>query len=100
MKPALFDPGQHTVATPGALRAFDKNNQGMLPFIQRHLTGDWGELDDHDKKVNNRAVKDGSRILSCYKLNDGTKIWIITDGVINWRTMRRYATTVLLPEEY
>jgi hypothetical protein len=58
-----------------------------------HLTGDWGDLDDEDWATNDRALKDGSRILSQYTLSTGTKFWIITDAGHD-------ITTFLLPEEY
>jgi hypothetical protein len=32
----------------------------------RHLMGDWGDLDAENRAANDRAVKEGGRILSCY----------------------------------
>jgi hypothetical protein len=81
------------VATPGALAALEENGQGCTEYLERHVQGDWGDLCDEDKQANEEAVEQGLRILSSYRLNDGTKIWIITE----WN---RSATTVLLPEEY
>jgi len=57
------------------------------------MLGDWGDLCDEDKKVNDRAVAEGSRILSAYQAVNSTKFWIITEA-------DRSATTVLLPEDY
>lgn len=88
----LFWPGQ-IVATPGAIEAF--NASGDLPFdyLMRHLTGDGGDLDAHDLKANEVAVEQGLRILSCYRLSNETRVWVITEA-------DRSATTFLLPEEY
>ena len=36
-------------------------------FLARHVTGDWGDLDDEDRSLNDAALIDGSRILSAYK---------------------------------
>lgn len=94
MKP-LFELGQ-VVATPGALEALDAATPGGLlvqTYLDRHSTGDWGDLDDDDKRQNNMAVIDGSRIFSAYKLSTGAKIWVITEA-------DRSSTTILLPEEY
>ncbi len=89
------------VATPGALAALEKVGQAPIEYIARHAKGDWGEaLGDEDKQANAQALKDGTRLLSAYLLPDETKLWIITDGVINPDTGERYATTVLLPEDY
>lgn len=81
------------VATPGALIALSRNEQSALEFLERHRTGDWGEVDAEDKRANECSLKDGTRLLSAYHLKDGTKIWLITEA-------DRSATTVLLPEDY
>jgi hypothetical protein len=59
----------------------------------RHARGDWGDVDAHDKRANDAAVKQGTRIVSAYVLDDGTRVWIITEA-------DRSSTTILLPEEY
>ena len=81
------------VATPGALAALAEAGHAPLEFISQHVAGDWGELDEQNRRENELSVKEGFRILSAYTLSDGTKIWIITEA-------DRSATTILLPEEY
>lgn len=88
----MFALGQ-LVATPGAINAFERNNQSPFEFLQRHVNHDWGDLDEDDKKENDKSVEQGFRILSAYTLNDHTRIWIITEA-------DRSATTILLPSEY
>ncbi len=88
----LFSLGQ-IVATPGALEALKRANQTPATFLDRHVTGDWGELGDEDKQANERALRAGLRILSAYTTSDGVKLWIITEA-------DRSATTMLLPSEY
>lgn len=67
--------------------------------LSRHVCGNWGEaLCDEDKERNEEALKDGSRLLSAYRLKTGTKIWLITEAVGD--DGLRAATTILLPEEY
>ena len=93
MSVQLFPMGQ-IVATPGALAAIiDDAQQLPQEFLQRHSQGDWGEVCEEDSKENNFSVIQGFRILSAYTLNNGTKIWIITES-------DRSVTTILLPEEY
>jgi hypothetical protein len=94
---AKFDPGV-LLATPGTTSAFDRNHQTPLDFLQRHLSGDWGDLCQEDRLLNDQALVNGSRLLSAYRLKDGTKIWCITEAV--GENGRREATTFLLPEEY
>jgi hypothetical protein len=87
-----FSPGT-VVATPGALAAFQASGDDPLAFLVRHVAGDWGELDEHDRLENELSLKHGWRILSCYRLSTGVKFWVITEA-------DRSATTFLLPDEY
>ncbi len=92
-----FNPGV-LLCTPGASEAFEKNGQTPIEFLQRHLQGNWGELDDEDRHANEQALIDGSRLLSAYRLADSTKVWCITEAV--GENGHREATTFLLPSEY
>ncbi len=88
----LFALGQ-IVGTPRALFALRGADQHPARFLHRHVTGDWGDLDDEDKKENAYSVEKGLRILSAYELSTGVSIWVITEA-------DRSVTTILLPEEY
>ena len=92
MQTTRFSLGQ-VVATPGALEAFQKTKQTPTEFLNRHVSGDWGDLCDEDKHTNEQSLIDDGRIFSAYHLNDGTKIWVITEA-------DRSSTCVLLPSEY
>jgi hypothetical protein len=81
------------VSTPGALEAFQRNSASLIDYLMRHLAGDWGDVDAEDWKENEYSLKHGLRLLSAYRLADGTKVWVITEA-------DRSATTFLLPEEY
>jgi hypothetical protein len=79
------------VITPAALDTLRIGD--VVAAIRRHVAGDWGELDDHDRQVNDEALRKGYRLLSAYRDPDGTRFWIITEA-------DRSVTTVLLPEDY
>ena len=81
------------VATPGALAALTATGTHPLELLSRHACGDWGVLCAEDRRANDCAVAEGERILSAYRLLDGTKLWVITE----WD---RSATTILRPDEY
>ena len=89
---ALFPLGQ-VVATPGALRALQKAEQGPGEFIERHANGDWGDVPEADRQENEYSVHRDFRILSAYTTSAGDHIWVITEA-------DRSATTILLPSEY
>lgn len=86
----LFELGR-TVITPNALHSL--NTEDVCKCITRHICGDWGDLEEHDRKMNDEAVLDLERILSAYHDREGVKFYVITEG-------DRSATTVLLPEDY
>ena len=90
--PAKFPPGR-LLATPGVLDAVEAAEDDPLVHVSRHARGDWGTVGDLDKKLKDRALIEGTRLLSAYLLSDGTNVWIITEA-------DRAATTVLLTEEY
>jgi len=90
--PPLFSLGQ-VVSTPGALEALEQAGQQSLELLARHVTGDWGELDEEDKAENDFSVGHNLRLFSAYTLSNGVKIWLITEA-------DRSVTTFLLPSEY
>lgn len=78
-------------ATPGALEAVSAEDIAVA--LDRHLKCDWGDVCEADKRYNNEALRDGTRLLSAYHTPEGLSFWIITEA-------DRSATTVLLPDEY
>ena len=93
----LFDPGS-CVATQAALAAFETSGMDASELLDRHVTGDWGDLCEHDCQANEAALECGSRILSYYRLPTGQKIYIITDA--KGDDGCRQTTTIMLREEY
>jgi len=81
------------VGTPGALRTLEEAGVSPATVLARHANGDWGELDDHDRRANEYALKHDLRVLPAYTLRNDQRIWIITEA-------DRSSTTILLPEEY
>src|SRR5262245_5032362 len=94
---AKFQLGQLS-ATAGVLQAIEESGQTTDFFLDRHVAGDWGEVAADDWKLNDKALKDGSRILSAYRTLKGAKLWIITEAADD--DGHRAATTILLPDEY
>ena len=88
----LFARGQ-IVATPGALAALAEGGWTPQALLERHMGGDWGELCAEDKRANGLALPFGQRLFSAYTLQDGLRVWLITEA-------DRAATTLLLPAEY
>jgi hypothetical protein len=79
------------VSTPNALDRLTYDD--ILSGLLRHITGDWGDVDEDDRKENDLSLEKGLRLLSVYHAGNGVEFWIITEA-------DRSATTVLLPEDY
>ena len=94
-----FHPGR-ILMTPGAMDALTEASQLPSVFIYKHITGVWddGAMSPGDRQLNDRAVKNGERILSSYKTTNDEALWIITDACNN--ATQRETTTILLPSEY
>lgn len=70
----------------------------VFTSVLRHQEGDWGEVCEEDRYVNDLAVTSDSRIVSVYHCStehsyEGDRIFIITE-------VYRSVTTILWPSEY
>ncbi len=88
----LFHLGQ-LLATPGALELLETHQLTALPFVLRHVSGDWGDICAEDRQSNADALQYGYRLMSVYVISKSERLWIITEA-------DRSSTTLLLPEEY
>jgi hypothetical protein len=91
-KAVLFDAG-FIVRTPGALVALIEAQVTESRLIERHLSGDFGEMCEDDLESNRQAIRRGGRVFSSYQVDPRTKVWVITEA-------DRSVTTLLLPSEY
>jgi hypothetical protein len=80
-------------------REQDEVIHAMRPLLWKHMHGDWGNVDAHDKRANEDALKTGARIVSSYKLFN-VKLWIITDAAWGEDSRVRQVTTILRPSDY
>jgi len=85
----------HVVCTRGVNDAL-ADNASFAEFVtsclKRHVSGDWGDMEEQDKRENEYALGKYLRIFSAYKRGD-KKIWIVTEA-------DRSSTCVLFPDEY
>ncbi len=98
MRLAAKFPLGRLAATPGALEAMEASGQTAEFFLARHASGDYGEVNDEDRQLNDEALIHGDRILSAYRTLKGVKLWVITEAADD--NGHRAATTILLPDEY
>lgn len=88
-------PTGHLVFTCGVQAAVADGLFNPATYIRRHFAGDWGELDESDRRMNEAALHNGDRLFSSYDIDAGseTRLWIITEA-------DRSVTTLLFPSEY
>lgn len=92
-----FNPGR-IVVTAGINQEM-KKDRVFRTFVNlslgRFMSGDWGDMEDEEKAVNEQAVQAGKgRIHGAYiRKSNNAKIWIITEA-------DRSTTTILFPDEY
>ena len=86
------------VSTKNAMKMLNDKMISPLSFLQRHQSGDWGNICEEDKEQNNLAIEhEGNvekqkRVMSVYRIGTQT-IWIITEN-------NRSVTTLLRPCDY
>lgn len=72
--------------------------RGVRSSLDRHATGDWGDVGEESRRMNDDALEAESNgewsdsLFSLYDI-EGTEIFIITEA-------DRSVTTILFPEEY
>jgi hypothetical protein len=71
----------------------------ITALLDRHATGDWGDLCEDDKAANDEAARTGDgRLFSSYATNEHGRLWVITDDIRG--EGEGPITTVLYPEDY
>ncbi len=80
----------HLYITPGASKAVPHDEAWQA--VERHAAGDWGQLDEHARQANEKAVHQRGQIVSVYETSRGQKFYVVTAA--GWEF-----TTLVLPTE-
>jgi hypothetical protein len=68
------------VVTPTASAALKAGGQTIDDFLARHQSGDWGEVSEQVRTVNERGVAEQFSLQSVYATGTGERLVIITTG--------------------
>ena len=91
MPQALFE-GGWVLATPRALATLAEAEIEAIDLLARHLVGDWGDVNEAEKLLNDLAVTNSQRLTSVYRLPTGHEVWVTTSG-------DRQTTWLKLPDQ-
>ena len=58
------------MATPGALALLRSAGEDLLPtLLERHQSGDWGDVPPEDARENEFSMRHGFKIVSSYRVS-------------------------------
>lgn len=80
------------LTTIGVLELCKHKHIDLGPLIDRHVSGDWGDVDELQREANENALKARDTIISVYHPH-GVRVLIVTDA-------ERSHTVAMLPHEY
>ena len=78
---------------PSAQEALAEAAQDPDALLERHVSGDWGQVRARDRLQNAAAIRRGRLVLSAYALSTGVRVLVVTAG-------DRHTTTVMLAALY
>jgi hypothetical protein len=78
------------VITAAVSRLIVQGALDPLPYLLRHLAGDWGELTDAERRANENALLEGGEVFSSYTVSPTQTLWIVSEWDFS-------VTTLLLP---
>lgn len=76
----------------GVERLMHEGRLDPIPYLERYLRGDWGDVSDDQWQQNNAALKSGERLDAHYAVTRELRIRILTGA-------QRNATLIALPSE-
>lgn len=87
----LFPPGL-VLATPGVMLEIMRSGESFFKFLDRHVTGDWGEVSEERRCANTLALLTGDPITSLYRTRLGNILIVVT-------TLQQATTCLLMSDE-
>lgn len=93
---SLFNLGAVRITPSAALMlegSPDSSDWEGFELLERHTSGDWGEVSEANARENDLSVREGFRVFSVYTTSSGHKVWVITHA-------DRESTIILSAEEY
>jgi hypothetical protein len=74
-----FEAGE-IVITPAATAALEDCGQCLDDLLLRHCGGDWGDVNEQARIVNERGLAERFNLQSSYALPNGQRLLVVTNG--------------------
>ena len=74
-----FEAGE-IVVTPAASAALEATGQCLEVMLARHRSGDWGDVSDQAREINERGLAERFNVQSNYVLVTGQRLVVVTNG--------------------
>jgi hypothetical protein len=72
-----FDLGQ-VIVTPTAGKALAAAGQSAEEMLCRHQAGDWGDVSEQERRINERALAAAITLMSKYRTRRGDRLQVVT----------------------
>ena len=66
------------VVTPAAAQVLENSGCSAEELLRRHADGDWGEVSEQEREVNERALDEQFNLVSNYRMTDDQFITVFT----------------------
>jgi hypothetical protein len=73
-----FEVGE-IVITPAASAALEANGQSVDDLLARHRAGDWGDVSDQVRAVNERGLVEQFNLKSVFAVPNGQRVVVVTN---------------------
>ncbi len=73
-----FEVGE-IVITPAASAALEANGHSVDELLARHQAGDWGDVSDQVRTVNQRALVEQFNVQSVFAVSSGQRVVVVTN---------------------
>ena len=66
------------VVTPAAAQALESSGSSVEEVLRRHAEGDWGEVSEQEREINERGLSEQFNLVSNYHMTGGQFITVFT----------------------
>ena len=73
-----FEVGE-IIVTPAAADTLAANGLTLEDLLARHQAGDWGDVSEQVREVNERGLVEQFNLHSTYRMSDGRRIIVVTN---------------------